>query len=72
MSDDCQEMFIQVETLLLIILSFQMSNKELMPLSPSEIGELEATMQNHSTADPPSHEPLLGKFSLATACHLGF
>ncbi|XP_039738375.1 basic helix-loop-helix ARNT-like protein 2 isoform X2 [Pteropus medius] len=37
-----------------------MSNKELIPLSPSEVGELEATMQNHSTADPPSHEPLLG------------
>uniref|UniRef100_G1NZR2 Basic helix-loop-helix ARNT like 2 n=1 Tax=Myotis lucifugus TaxID=59463 RepID=G1NZR2_MYOLU len=38
----------------------KMSNKELIPLNPSEIGELEATRQNHSTVAPPSHEPLLG------------
>ncbi|XP_005871901.1 PREDICTED: aryl hydrocarbon receptor nuclear translocator-like protein 2 [Myotis brandtii] len=37
-----------------------MSNKELMPLNLSEIGELEATRQNHSTVAPPSHESLLG------------
>ncbi|ELK33901.1 Aryl hydrocarbon receptor nuclear translocator-like protein 2 [Myotis davidii] len=37
-----------------------MSNKELIPLNLSEIGELEATRQNHSTVAPHSHEPLLG------------
>lgn len=51
---------IQVGTLLFIILSFQMSNKELIALSLSEVGELEATMQNHSTVVPHNHEPLLG------------
>lgn len=64
--------FIQVGTLLFVMLSFQMSSKELTALSPSEIGELEATMQNHGTVAPHSHEPLLGKFSLATAWHFGF
>lgn len=39
-----------------------MSNKELIALSLSEIGELEDTMQNHSTVAPHNHEPLLGKF----------
>ncbi|XP_059538425.1 basic helix-loop-helix ARNT-like protein 2 isoform X4 [Myotis daubentonii] len=37
-----------------------MSNKELIPLNLSEIRELEATRQNHSTVAPHSHEPLLG------------
>ncbi|KAF6338822.1 aryl hydrocarbon receptor nuclear translocator like 2 [Rhinolophus ferrumequinum] len=37
-----------------------MSNKELIALSLSEIGELEATVQNHSTVAPHNHEPLLG------------
>lgn len=37
-----------------------MSNKELILLNLSEIGELEATRQNHSTVAPHSHEPLLG------------
>ncbi|XP_054446870.1 basic helix-loop-helix ARNT-like protein 2 isoform X2 [Pteronotus mesoamericanus] len=37
-----------------------MSAKELIPLSPSETGELEAARQNHSAAAPPSQEPLLG------------
>nr|XP_055136268.1 basic helix-loop-helix ARNT-like protein 2 isoform X6 [Symphalangus syndactylus] len=36
-----------------------MSNKELFPLSPSEMGELEATRQNQSTVAVHSHEPLL-------------
>ncbi|XP_055136263.2 basic helix-loop-helix ARNT-like protein 2 isoform X2 [Symphalangus syndactylus] len=36
-----------------------MSNKELFPLSPSEMGELEATRQNQSTVAVHSREPLL-------------
>ncbi|XP_045220836.2 basic helix-loop-helix ARNT-like protein 2 isoform X5 [Macaca fascicularis] len=36
-----------------------MSNKELFPPSPSEMGELEATRQNQSTVAVHSHEPLL-------------
>uniref|UniRef100_A0A8C9DPK7 Basic helix-loop-helix ARNT like 2 n=1 Tax=Prolemur simus TaxID=1328070 RepID=A0A8C9DPK7_PROSS len=36
-----------------------MSNKEMFPLSPSEMGELEGTRSNQSTAAVPSHEPLL-------------
>ncbi|XP_063550171.1 basic helix-loop-helix ARNT-like protein 2 isoform X4 [Gorilla gorilla gorilla] len=35
------------------------SNKELFPPSPSEMGELEATRQNQSTVAVHSHEPLL-------------
>ncbi|CAN0298995.1 unnamed protein product [Rangifer tarandus platyrhynchus] len=38
-----------------------MSNKELITLSPSEIGEREATKQNQSVVPPLSHEPLLGE-----------
>eukprot|EP00069_Balaena_mysticetus_P020641 bmy_12998T0 len=38
-----------------------MSDKELTTLSPSEIGELQATKQNQSAATPQSHEPLLGE-----------
>ncbi|KAM7114603.1 basic helix-loop-helix ARNT-like protein 2 isoform 1-T1 [Molossus nigricans] len=37
-----------------------MSSKELIPLSTSDTGELEARRQNHHTAAPPGHEPLLG------------
>lgn len=63
--------FTQIGNFLFIILSLQMSNKELATLSPSEIGELQATKQNQSAVAPHRHEPLLGKFSLATACHFG-
>ena len=49
-----------------------MSNKELITLSPSETGELEAKRQNQSAVAPGSHQPLLGKFASATACHFGF
>uniref|UniRef100_A0AAA9S6Z8 Aryl hydrocarbon receptor nuclear translocator like 2 n=1 Tax=Bos taurus TaxID=9913 RepID=A0AAA9S6Z8_BOVIN len=38
-----------------------MSDKELITLSPSEIGEREATKQNQSATAPLSHEPLLGE-----------
>ncbi|XP_058414587.1 basic helix-loop-helix ARNT-like protein 2 isoform X3 [Diceros bicornis minor] len=38
-----------------------MSNKELITLSPSEIGELEATRQNQNAVAPHSHEPLLSE-----------
>ncbi|XP_040089839.1 aryl hydrocarbon receptor nuclear translocator-like protein 2 [Oryx dammah] len=38
-----------------------MSDKELITLSPSEIGEREATKQNQSAIAPLSHEPLLGE-----------
>ncbi|OWK03697.1 ARNTL2 [Cervus elaphus hippelaphus] len=38
-----------------------MSNKEVITLSPSEIGEREATKQNQSVVPPLSHEPLLGE-----------
>uniref|UniRef100_A0A8C0D933 Aryl hydrocarbon receptor nuclear translocator like 2 n=1 Tax=Balaenoptera musculus TaxID=9771 RepID=A0A8C0D933_BALMU len=38
-----------------------MSDKELTTLSPSEIGEPQATKQNQSAATPQSHEPLLGE-----------
>ncbi|XP_054941506.1 basic helix-loop-helix ARNT-like protein 2 isoform X10 [Physeter macrocephalus] len=38
-----------------------MSNKELTTLSPSEIGELQATKQNQSAVVPHRHEPLLGE-----------
>ncbi|XP_067552088.1 basic helix-loop-helix ARNT-like protein 2 isoform X1 [Pseudorca crassidens] len=38
-----------------------MSNKELTTLSPSEIGELQATKQNQSAVAPHRHEPLLGE-----------
>nr|QLB38581.1 aryl hydrocarbon receptor nuclear translocator-like 2 [Ovis aries] len=38
-----------------------MSDKELITLSPSEIGEQEATKQNQSAIAPLSHEPLLGE-----------
>ncbi|KAK2101787.1 Basic helix-loop-helix ARNT-like protein 2 [Saguinus oedipus] len=37
----------------------QMSNKELFPPSPSEMGELGATRRNQSTVAVHSHEPLL-------------
>ncbi|XP_044797209.2 aryl hydrocarbon receptor nuclear translocator-like protein 2 isoform X3 [Bubalus bubalis] len=37
-----------------------MSDKELIALSPPEIGEREATKQNQSATAPLSHEPLLG------------
>ncbi|XP_075863658.1 basic helix-loop-helix ARNT-like protein 2 isoform X2 [Microcebus murinus] len=36
-----------------------MSNKEMFPISPSEMGELEATRSNQSAAAVPSNEPLL-------------
>lgn len=64
--------FIQVGTLLCIMLSFQMSNKELIPQNPSEIGEPEATRPNQSAVPPRSHEPLLSRFPLATARPLSF
>ncbi|XP_023499053.2 basic helix-loop-helix ARNT-like protein 2 isoform X2 [Equus caballus] len=38
-----------------------MSNKELITLSPSETGELEAKRQNQSAVAPGSHQPLLGE-----------
>uniref|UniRef100_A0A8C2NA76 Aryl hydrocarbon receptor nuclear translocator like 2 n=1 Tax=Capra hircus TaxID=9925 RepID=A0A8C2NA76_CAPHI len=38
-----------------------MSDKELITLSPSEIGEREATKQNQSAIAPLSNEPLLGE-----------
>ncbi|XP_019523603.1 PREDICTED: aryl hydrocarbon receptor nuclear translocator-like protein 2 isoform X1 [Hipposideros armiger] len=41
-----------------------MSNKELIPLSPSEIKGLEATVQKHSAVAPHSHEPFLGDGAL--------
>lgn len=49
--------FIQIGNLLFFILSLQMSDKELITLSPSEIGEQEATKQNQSAIAPLSHEP---------------
>ncbi|XP_037000749.2 basic helix-loop-helix ARNT-like protein 2 isoform X1 [Artibeus jamaicensis] len=36
------------------------SSKELIPLSPPEIGKLEATRPNHSAVAPHGQEPLLG------------
>lgn len=62
--------FTQVGDLLFIILSFQMSNEEPIPRNPSEIGEPEAPRQNHSAVPSHSHEPLLGRFSLATTHRL--
>uniref|UniRef100_A0A452FAC5 Basic helix-loop-helix ARNT like 2 n=1 Tax=Capra hircus TaxID=9925 RepID=A0A452FAC5_CAPHI len=44
--------FIQIGNLLFFILSLQMSDKELITLSPSEIGEREATKQNQSAIAP--------------------
>nr|XP_015091198.1 aryl hydrocarbon receptor nuclear translocator-like protein 2 isoform X1 [Vicugna pacos] len=41
--------------------SKNMSSKELITLSPSEIGELGATKQNQSAVAPHSQEPLLGE-----------
>nr|XP_044631195.1 aryl hydrocarbon receptor nuclear translocator-like protein 2 isoform X5 [Equus asinus] len=38
-----------------------MPNKELITLSPSETGELEAKRQNQSAVAPDSHQPLLGE-----------
>lgn len=49
-----------------------MSNKEVITLSPSEIGEREATKQNQSVVPPLSHEPLLGKISFTTDHRFGF
>lgn len=49
-----------------------MSNKEVTTLSPSEMGEREATKQNQSVVPPLSHEPLLGKISFTTDHHFGF
>ena len=57
---------------LFFILSLQMSDKELITLSPLEIGEQEATKQNQSAIAPLSHEPLLGKISYTTDHYFGF
>lgn len=64
--------FIQIGNLLFFILSLQMSDKELITLSPSEIGEREATKQNQSAIAPLSNEPLLGKISFTTDHYFGF